>query len=480
MHDVAIIGAGVTGCAQAYTLSSYEISVLLLEKENDVAMGATRANTAIIHAGFAPEPHSIMGKLNVEGNRACYALCEALDVEHRRTGSWVVAFDKEQRDALDVLHQQGIENGCKGLEIVSGDEARKREPNLSSEIIGALWAPEAGVINPWEFALAMAEVAVRNGVRFMPNTEVTGITGASDHYDIETTEGHYRARYVVNAAGVESDSIHNMVAGPAFHIVPTRGEYYLLDRSIGTLVKSIVFQSPTSAGKGITVSPTIHDNFLIGPNSEKIDDPQDTSVTRLALDEIREAARHLVPSLDTRASIRNFAGVRANSDINDFYIAFTAPGFLDLAAIKSPGLTSAPAIARLAKDMLKAEGLSLSQKAHWKGGRQVIRFKEIPEEERKAFVKNNPLYGRVICRCETITEGEIVAALKREIPPVSIDGVKRRAGTGMGRCQGGFCGPRVLEIIAREQKRDPLTIEEDARGSQVLTGTTKREDCAHA
>ena len=285
---------------------------------------------------------------------------------------------------------------------------------------------------------------------------------------------------MVNAAGVESDRIHNMLADPAFRIVPTRGEYYLLDRSIGTLVESIVFQSPTSAGKGITVSPTIHDNFLIGPNSEKINDPEDTSVTRSALDEIREAARHLVPSLDTRASIRNFAGVRANSDINDFYIAFTAPGFLDLAAIKSPGLTCAPAIARLAKEMLEAEGLSLSQKAHWKGGRHIIRFKEIPEAERKAFVKDNPLYGRVICRCETITEGEIVAALKREIAPVSIDGVKRRAGTGMGRCQGGFCGPRVLEIIAREQKRDPLTIEEDARGSQILTDKTKREDCAHA
>ena len=480
MHDVAIIGAGVVGCALAYTLSSYELSVLLIEKENDVAMGATRANTALIHAGFDPEPHTLMAKLNVEGNRACYELCETLDVEHRRTGSWVIAFDEAQCQTLDVLYQQGMENGCAGLAIVSGDEARQREPHLSPEVIAALWAPEAGVINPWEFALAMAEVAVRNGVRFMPNHEVTALKRRGDHYDIDTSQGMFQSRYVVNAAGVDSEQIHNMVATPAFHIVPTRGEYFLLDRAIGPLVQSIVFHCPTSEGKGVTVSPTIHDNFLIGPNSDILEDRHDTSVTRRALDHIARDAKHMVPSLDTKASIRNFAGVRANSDVNDFYIAMSATGFLDLAAIKSPGLTCAPAIARLAKDLLAEDGLRLTKKEQWQGGRRVLRFKEIPFGEREDFVRKHPLYGRVICRCETITEGEIVAAMRGPIPPVSIDGVKRRAGTGMGRCQGGFCAPKVLRIIAREQQRDPLDVEEDARGSRILTAETKESGCQDA
>ncbi|HPX93046.1 MAG TPA: NAD(P)/FAD-dependent oxidoreductase [Bacillota bacterium] len=476
MYDLAIIGAGVVGCALAYELSSRDLSLVLIEKENDVAMGASRANTAIIHAGFDPAPETLMGQLNVEGMRRCYDLCEELDVEHRKTGSLVVAFDQEQQRTLDVLYRQGIVNGCQGLEIIDGAEARRREPNLSPEIIAALWAPEAGVINPWEFALAMAEVAVRNGVVFMPNTEVVGLEWRGDHYQITApslTEP-IRSRYLVNAAGVNSDLIHEMAAEPAFQITPTRGEYYLLDRTVGTLVQSIIFHSPTEQGKGVTVSPTIHNNFLIGPNSEVIEDRADTGVTRSGLSHIGEVALRMVPSLDLRSNIRNFAGVRANSPENDFYIKMSAANFLDLAAIKSPGLTCAPAIARLGADLLEKTGLPMKKKTHWQGGRRVIRFKEIPEEKRAAFIRDNPLYGRVICRCETITEGEIMAAMQREIPPVSIDGVKRRAGTGMGRCQGGFCGPRILEILARETKRSPLSIEEDGSGSLILTSETKK------
>ncbi len=479
MYDVAIIGAGVVGCALAYTLSSFDLSVALIEKENDVAMGASRANTAIIHAGFDPAPGTLMGQLNVEGMRRCYELCEELDVEHRRTGSLVIAFDEAQRQTLHVLYQHGIENGCQGLEILDGARTRQFEPNLSQEVIAALWAPEAGVINPWEFTLAMAEVAVRNGVVFMPNREVTGLAWQGDHYQVTfSLPEMVQARFVVNAAGVNSDRIHEMVAGPSFQIVPTRGEYFLLDRAAGPLVHSIIFHSPTTQGKGVTVSPTIHDNFLIGPNSEILADRTDTGVTRSGLDHIRDMAVQMVPALDLRLNIRNYAGVRANSIEQDFFIGMSALNFLDLAAIKSPGLTCAPSIARLAADLLEEAGLPMRKKNLWEGGRRVIRFKEIPEEERGQFVKDNPLYGRVICRCETITEGEIVEAMKREIPPVSIDGVKRRAGTGMGRCQGGFCGPRVLEILARESKRHPLTVEEDGTGSFILTAETKG-GCAH-
>ncbi|MBP6161855.1 MAG: FAD-dependent oxidoreductase [Clostridia bacterium] len=508
MFDVAIIGAGVVGCAVAYELSQYELRVALIEKENDVAMGASRANTAIIHGGYDPEPHTLMGKLNVEGMHRCFELCEKLDVEHKKTGSWVVAFDEEQHGTLQVLLEQGIANGCEGLEILEGNVVRLREPNLSDDIVSALWVPESGVLNPWEFTLAMAEVAVRNGVTFMPITEVTALSWREDHYEIgicivgawhsaadedvakkntclsslpkekvvmpDCRAMKISARYVINAAGVESDRIHNMVAPPAFEIVPTRGEYYLLDgTTAGHVVGSVIFPCPTRAGKGITVSPTIHGDYLVGPNAEVIADRSDTSVTRSALLDIAEKARRVVPNLDLRTSIRNFAGVRSNSTYGDFFIEKSATNFIDLAAIKSPGLTCAPAIARVAREMLREEGLPMERRTLWRGGRRVIRFKEIPEEERAAFVREHPLYGRVICRCETITEGEIVAAMKREIPPVSIDGVKRRAGTGMGRCQGGFCGPRVLEIIARESGRDPLCIEEDGCGSVILIGETK-------
>lgn len=475
MYDLAIIGAGVIGSALAYTLSAYDLRILLIEKENDVAMGASRANTALIHAGFDPLSESLMGQLNVEGMRRCYELCRELDVEHRNTGAMVLAFSKEEEETLEVLFQRGLANGCRGLEIISGQAAREKEPHLSGEVFAALWAPEAGVINPWEFTLAMAEVAVRNGAELRLNTEVTGLAREGTVWRIETggEDRGIRARFLVNAAGVESDRIHNMAAPPAFQILPTRGQYYLLDRTVGPLVHSILFNTPTRAGKGVTVSPTIHDNFLIGPDSEIICDRTDTGVTRSALDEIARLARRIIPSLDVRSSIRNFAGVRANSCHNDFFIDMAAEGFLDLAAIKSPGLTAAPAIARLARDLLEEAGLSMTKKEKWTGGRKVVRFKEIPEAERETFIRDHPLYGRVICRCEAITEGEIVAAMQREIPPVSVDGMKRRAGTGMGRCQGGFCGPRVLEIMARETGRDPLEIEEDGRGSYILTGRTK-------
>lgn len=510
IFDVAIIGAGVVGCAVSYYLSQYELKTALLERENDVAMGASRANTAIIHGGYDPVPGTWMARLNVEGMRRCFELCEELDVECRKTGSYVIALEDEQTETLKILLEQGVANGCKGLEIVDGDACRAREPHLTEDVVAALWVPESGVINPWEFALAMAEVAVRNGVSFMPNTRVCDIAWEGDHYVIgaadtresfepldrdaepyaaagsargtgeqPTTGGErgktmIRARYLINAAGVESDTIHNMVAPPSFEIVPTRGEYYLLDRTVGPLVKSVIFACPSAAGKGVTFSPTIHDNFLVGPNAEVIDDRDDTAVTRAALDDIARKACRMVPDFNPRTSIRNFAGVRANSTCGDFVIGKAAENFLDLAAIKSPGLTCAPAIARAALDILREDGWLSERKADWRGGRRVVRFKEIPEEERAAFVRDHPLYGRVICRCETITEGEIVASMKREIPPVSIDGVKRRAGTGMGRCQGGFCGPRVLGIIARESGRDPLSIEEDGAGSRVLVSETKK------
>lgn len=477
MHDVLIIGAGITGASLAYRLSRYQADVLVLEKENDVSLGCSRANTAIVHGGYDPAPDTLMGKFNVEGAYMCMELCDKLDVEFKKCGSFVVAFSEPERKTLEKLYQRGLENGCKGLEILSGVELRHREPQLSEEIVAALWIPDSGVINPWEFALAMMQVAVREGVALRLGEEVTDIRPREgEGYTVVTPKGTYEARYVVNATGVHSAEVHNMVAEPAFEITPTRGEYYLLDRELGDLVKSVIFQCPTEKGKGVLVSPTVHGNILVGPNAEVIQDLEDTSVTRKNLDTIFDLAKRSVPSLDVRMNIRNYAGIRPNSPYGDFFVKISAPHFLDLSAIKSPGLTCAPRTAQYAIELLEGDGLGLHEKDAWNGTRKVTRFKEIPREERESFIEKHPLYGRVICRCETITEGEIVDAIHMPITPVSLDGIKRRCGTGMGRCQGGFCGPKVLEILCRETGIRPEEVMQDKAGSYLFTGKTKEED----
>lgn len=481
-YDLAIIGGGVAGAALAYEMSRYKLSILMLEKENDVAMGASRANTAIIHGGYDPEPGTLMGRFNAPGVKACFDICRRLDVEVKKTGSYVIAFGEEEEKHLEKLYRQGLANGVEGMRIVSGEEVRRAEPNLSPEVTAALHVPESGVINPWEFTLAMAQTAVRNGLDLRLEHCVEGLEprpreeGGGWHIRCRTPRGeqHFEARFVVNAAGVYADKLHNLAAEPAFTIQPARGEYFLLDRAGGALVNAVIFQCPGRFGKGVLVSPTVHDNILVGPNSERIEAREDTAVTQAGLDEVARSAKRSVPSLNIGLSIRNYAGIRANSDIGDFYIQFAREGFLDVAAIKSPGLTCAPVIAEYARDLLAGAGLALEPKPDFADGRRVLRFKQLTPEERSELVRKNPLYGRVICRCETITEGEIVDAVHREITPVSLDAVKRRVGTGMGRCQGGFCGPRIVDILARELGKSPEDILQDAAGSWLLCGETKQ------
>lgn len=475
MFDVVIIGAGIVGCATAYELSKYDLDVLLLDKENDVSLGASRANTAIVHGGYDPDPNTLMGKYNVQGAKRCIELVETLDIEFKKSGSLIVAFDDDDLKTLDKYYERGLINGVEQMEILDAEEVHQREPNLSKDIIAALWIPESGVINPWELTTAFAEVAVREGVKLSLNQNVINIEKKDDHYSVITETDQFETKYVINAAGVYSDKIHNMVAEPAFKINPTRGQYFLLDRANGEVVKSVIFPCPTPLTKGILVSPTIHDNILVGPDAQAIPDAEDTSTTREVLDQVGEEAKKSVPSLDLRTNIRNYSGIRANSDYNDFFVKISAPNFLDLAAIKSPGLTCAPVIATEGIKLLADEGLNLQEKQEWDGTRKIVRFKEIPVEERAKFIEENPEYGRVICRCEHITEGEIVAALHRGLPVVSLDAVKRRAGTGMGRCQGGFCGPRVQEIIARETGISPLDVLQNRSGSYILIGETKED-----
>lgn len=471
MHDIVIIGGGICGCALAYYLSQYECDVIVIEKENDLAVGTTRANSAILHAGYDPRPGTIMAATNVTGNKLSFELCRELDVEHNRCGSLVLAFTQAECEQLQELLARGEANGVPNQRIISSEEIHKMEPDVSDKVIAGLFAPSAGVVNPWEMALALAEVAARNGVHFKFNTKVISIKPLpqTSGYSIRTEhDDELTSRFVINCAGVHAAEIHQLVAKPTFKITPTKGEYYLLDTHTSVNINHVLFQCPNEKGKGVLVSITMHGNTIVGPNAEVVQDPEDTSNTRAGLQFVATLAKKTVPNLDLLSNIRNFAGVRANCDRKDFVVEFAAENFLDVAGIQSPGLTSAPALALLAIDKLKLAGFKSEKKGSWQGGRKVVRFKHLSPEQRAEQISGDAAYGRVICRCETITEGEIRAALKSLIPPVSLDGIKRRCGSGLGRCQGGFCSPKIVEILAKHYNCRPENICQDKSGTYIL------------
>ena len=475
MYDVVIIGCGVVGASAAYELARYKLRVAVLEAAADIAAGTTKANSAIIHAGYDPEPGTLMAQLNVEGNRLTGEICEKLQVPFKRVGSLVVAFTPEQLPTLQTLYDRGCKNRVPGLRLLSGEEARAMEPGLSQEVCGALFAPSAGIIDPWGFAIAMAETAVRGGVELRRDCPVTGIEDTGAGFVLHTPAGDVAARFVLNAAGVDADRVHEMLEPNDWHTLPSRGEYYLLDKSEHDRVSRVIFQCPGPEGKGVLVAPTIHGNLICGPNAEAVEDRLDLGNTAAGMAEVRAKASRSVPGIQWRQNIRNFAGLRANTTRSDFIIEESGahPGFIDLAGIKSPGLSSAPAIAKMAAEMLAADGLALELDPDFVDKREHIVFKNLSAEEKNELIRKDPRYGRVVCRCETITEGEIVAALHSPIPPRSINGVKRRCNAGMGRCQGGFCGPRVQEIIARELGIDQAEVLLEQAGSTILTGRTK-------
>lgn len=478
MFDVAIIGCGVVGAAAAYQLSRYQCSVLVLEAKNDVANATTKANSAILHAGYDPVPGTLMAKLNIRGVTLAKEICEKLSVEREEIGSMVLAFGENDDRHIDELYHRGIQNGVPELELLTGDEARALEPNLSGKVTSALYAPTAAIVSPWEYALAMAETAVVNGCELHLSSPVTGIRRMENGYEIVTPKGCYQAEYILNAAGVECDKIHAMVGGKGFTTKGIRGEYYIMDKSQGKLVNSVIFQCPGPMGKGVLVSPTVHGNLIIGPSADPTENADDVANTAAGLQFVRECAARSVPGINYRESIRNFAGVRAATEQDDFIIeeSHEAPGFINLAGIKSPGLSAAPAIAEMAVELLRGCGLSTVPKEHFTDTRTRTVFRYLPDEEKAALIRENPLYGRIICRCETVTEGEIVEALHRPIVPTTIDAIKRRCNAGMGRCQGGFCGPRVHEIIARELGLPKEQVLMDEEGSWLLCGPTKGGD----
>ena len=473
MYDVVIIGCGITGAAIAHRLSRYRLRVAVLEAENDVAQGATKANSAILHAGYDPKPGSLMARLNVRGVELARDLCARLDVPYRQCGSLVLGFTPADKANLEELYRRGQANGVQ-VELLTGDQARALEPNLSDKVTAALHAPTAAICLPWEYCLALAETAVRNGAELFLEHRVTGLRRTEAGWRVDTDHGAFDSRFVVNAAGVSAGEVHAMAAPCPWHIHPTRGEYYLMDKSEGDRVGRVVFQCPDEKGKGVLVAPTVHGNLIVGPNAAPVTG-EDVSNTAAGLAYVRERAVRSVPDVNFRQSIRNFAGVRATADTGDFIIGPVegAPGLFDAAGICSPGLSAAPAIGEYVAELLGEAGLELTEKDEYIDTRKRVRFNCLTPAEKAELVAREPAYGRVICRCETVTEGEILAAIHSPIPPRSVDGVKRRAGAGLGRCQGGFCGPRVVELLCRELGLSPDRILQDKTGSRMLLEETK-------
>ena len=474
MLDVIIIGAGVSGCAIARELARYQASILVLDKEEDVCCGTTKANSAIVHAGFDAAHGTLMAKLNVEGSRMMPALAKELDFAYRQCGSLVVCLREEDRPQLEALYQNGVANGVEGLRIIGREELREMEPNVAGEAVAALWAPTGGIVCPFGLTFALAENAAKNGVRFQFDTAVTGLSPIEGGWRVETSRGPLEARLVVNAAGVYADVLHNMAA-PAqpMQIIPRRGDYFLLDRTAGGHVRHTVFQLPGKFGKGVLVTPTVHGNLLVGPTSIDIEDKEATATTAAGLDEVRAKSGLAVKDIPLRQTITSFAGLRAHEPRHDFFIGEVAPGFVDCAAIESPGLSSAPAIGKMAAG-IAAESLHLAQKSDFAPTRKgILDPKTLPLEERAELIRQNPSYGQIICRCESVTEGEIIDAIHRVPGARSLDGVKRRTRAGMGRCQAGFCSPRVMEILSRELGVPLADITKAGGRSKIIVGVNK-------
>lgn len=468
-YDVVIIGAGVIGSAIARELSRFQDKILVVERCSDVCEGTSKANSAIVHAGFDAQPGTMKAKMNVRGNELMDRLTEELDIPFQRIGALVTCLDEKELPHLRALYDRGVENGVQGMSLLTGDEARALEPNLTGTVCGALLAETSGVVCPFELTLGLAENAAMNGVSFRFNTEVTGLDPLPDGgWAVHCGGAVITARAVVNAAGCYSDLLHNLVSGDKLKITPRRGEYMLLDRTAGSHVKRTIFQLPGKLGKGILVSPTVHGNLLVGPTAADCADRENTATTAAGLAEVAEKSALAVKNVPLRQVITSFSGVRAHEAGDDFILQESAPGFFDAAGIESPGLTSAPAIGEYMAGLI-SEKLALPVNPSFDPIRKgVPKVKELPFEERAKLIRENPAYGVIVCRCEEISEGEILDAIRRVLGATTLDGVKRRVRAGMGRCQGGFCSPRVMELLSKELSLDLREVRKNGAGSSIV------------
>ena len=475
MLDVIVIGAGVMGAAVSRELSKYKLNIMVLDKENDVSNGTSKANSAIVHAGYDAKEGTLMAKYNVLGAGMYESLCKEIGAPYKNVGSYVLAFSEEERKHIEKLYQRGLTNGVPQMEILEKDEILRREPNINKNVVAALYAGSAGIVGPWEFTIKLLENAALNGTEVLVDAEVSNIEKLQDGYKVILKDGRtFETKAVINAAGVYADKINDMVSKNHFDIHPRIGEYYVLDKVQGKLTNSVLFQCPTIMGKGILVTKTVHGNIMVGPTAEDVESKDYVGTTTHGLDDIRRQAEKTISGINYRDSIRNFTGIRAESSTGDFIIGEVsdAPNFFNIAGTKSPGLSSAPAIGVDVAKMV-VEKLGAVKKEDFKQNKPQIHFIELSPEEKAEVIKKDPRYGRIICRCESITEGEIVDVIHRMVGARTVDGVKKRCRPGTGRCQGGFCGPRVQEILARELGKKLNEIVLDKKGAYILTTETK-------
>lgn len=475
MFDFIVIGAGVVGGMIARELSRYSTSVCVVEKMSDVAMGATRANSAIVHAGFDAKEGTLKARLNVRGSEMMEHVAEELGVKYKRNGSLVVGFSEEDRATLAALLERGKKNGVKGLSLINREEILSLEPAIGEGVLCALRAETGAIVCPYELCIAAVGNAMDNGATLKLNFEVKSIIENDGVYTVRSDFDEVTGRVIINCAGVYSDYIASLIGDNSFSVRPRRGEYMLLDKECGGLVRHTVFRCPSKMGKGVLVSPTVDGNLLLGPTAEDIDDKENTATTAEGLDRVKKLASEQVSGINYGKIITSFTGLRATGSSGDFIITCPRAGFINLAGIESPGLTSAPAIAEYVRDMLLADGLIGEERADFNPVRRPSHyFRELSIEEKNEIIKRDPEYAHVVCRCETVTAGEIIEVIRTNPRPTDIDGVKRRTRASMGRCQGGFCTPYIVELLAREMGVDTTEITKFGGGSYLNVGKTEK------
>lgn len=477
MYDVVIIGGGVVGGMLARTLSAYKLKICILEKENDVAMGASKANSAIVHAGFDAKPGSLKAKLNVKGSEMMEQVANELGVKYKRNGSLVVGFNDDDKKTIDELYKRGIENGVKELSILNSDELHKLEPNISPDAVCALNAPTGAIVCPYELTIAAIGNAMDNGADLKVNFEVSKINKIGTEFEVISSNGDsVNTKYIVNAAGINADNVAAMVGQSDIKIHPRRGEYVLLDKTSGGVVSHTIFRTPSAMGKGILVTPTVDGNLLLGPTAKDINDKNDTSTTADGLSTVLANCTETTVGINLRDTITSFCGLRAVGNTGDFIINSDVEHFINASGIESPGLSASPAIAEYIVQMLKGQGLELIKNEQFNPIRKPAHyFKEASIAEKNRMIAENRAYGRIICRCEGISEGEIRDAIRTNPPARDLDGVKRRTRAQMGRCQGGFCMPYITGLLAEEMGVPYESITKSGGSSKLMTGKTKED-----
>lgn len=475
MFDIAVIGAGVVGGMIARTLSAYQLNICILEKKHDVAMGASCANSAIVHAGFDAKEGSLKAKLNVRGSEMMEQVCRELGVKYKNNGSLVIGFNDEDRATVEALVRRGIANGVKGVRAIDSEELHQLEPNISKNACCALYAPTGSIVCPYELTIAAIGNAMDNGAQLKLDFGVASISSIPGGYRVEAENGEaVEAKIVINAAGLYSDAIARMIGDDSFTVHARRGEYVLLDKTVGSLIRHTVFRTPSKMGKGILVSPTVDGNLLTGPTSVDIDEKDNTATTAEGLGRVMREAQENVDGILFNQTITSFCGLRAVGSTGDFIINMPNNSFVNVAGIESPGLSSAPAIAEYVVELLKNAGVALLPKADFNPIRPAAHaFREASIEEKNEIIRRDPAYGRIICRCETVSEGEILTAIRTNPKPRDLDGVKRRTRAQMGRCQGGFCSPYIVEMLAQEMNVPYESVTKFGGNSLINVGKTK-------